>query len=89
MYEVQWCLTGKDPDSKPFLFSTWGEAKEFLRSELYWVSGDSDLNREDSTILMDFLMNIHELKQGDVSIVVGGIAYWILESKVPTDIYAV
>lgn len=89
MYEVQWCLTGKDPDSKPFLFSTWGEAKEFFRSELYWVSGDSDLSRDESVKLLDFLQNIHELKQGDVAVQFGDVSYWILESKVPTDIYRV
>lgn len=93
MFEVQWCIQGKEPDSKPFAFFSFNEAREFLMREIYWALGDSDSETSNSQNELDAIEKLDLLQKDDnprtIAIELAGVIYWILESKVPTDIYAV
>lgn len=86
MYEVSWCLVGKDPDSEPFLISDWKDAVKFLHDEIWYLTRDFNSSgayssQEQAVDAMNALSVMREAEPKDFVCVIGDISYWINVSE--------
>ena len=83
MYEVSWCIIGKDPEAQPFLFGTFEEASKFLQEELFWLARDAE-DQEVSNAAGQAGVDIRENGNRPREFVfnIGGISYWLLKGEI-------
>ena len=86
MYEVQWCLLGKTPESKPFWFDSYEEARQFLRREISWWSEDVALTAEDRERITEFWKE-PVTSGNDVQITIGDVSFWLMKINQDIDIF--
>ena len=78
MFEVSWCVVGKDPDAEPFWFNNFEDAQKFLADELFWLARDA----ESPNIAVEGTQAAFELKEKktetDFGVVIGNVSYWLI-----------
>lgn len=78
MYEVSWCLLGKDAEAEPFMFTSYQMAQDFLSNELFWLARDTRSTLENK-LATEAGFAVKELKEGsEYSILIGEIHYWLI-----------
>lgn len=81
MFEVNWCLVGKDVESEPFLFDTWSEAFDFFRNEIYHLKWVMPADNEVEINAVGSKLYAREgITEGqDLTVTVCDISYWLLD----------
>lgn len=82
MYEVSWCVIGKEPDCEPYSFNKWADAIKFLHDEVWWLTRDFYSNgqlkeQDEANDCMNKLSEIRDQEPKNYVGAIAGISYWI------------
>lgn len=86
MYEVNWSIVGKEPESEGYLFDDWSKAYQFLSDEIYHLRFVFEEYEADVSSVLNQLYNKVNVSDGkDLTFTVGNIAYWLLARGLTLD----
>lgn len=78
MFEVSWCVVGKDPDAEPFWFNNFEDAQKFLADELFWLARDEEDSKLSSAASMAGFDLKEKTVESDFGVVIGNVSYWLI-----------